>query len=675
MSIVVGVDVGGTFTDIVLYDEDTRSCSVAKVLSTPDDQSKGLLTGLQSLKIPLSRIGAIVHGTTVATNALLERKGTQLALVATRGFRDIAELHTRERPNLYGLRGTFSPLVSRDLRFEVSERVDTHGTVLSGLNLDEMRAVAAQIKSQGVGGIVVTFLNCFANPANELAARRILQEYFPSEKISLSSEVLPTIGEYERTSTTIINSYVRPLVGGYLDSLEERLSGSGYSNGVLVVQSNGGVVGSPVAARTPVNTILSGPAAGVIAGSYISQQAGFDRCITCDMGGTSFDVCLVDGTPTMANRKQLDFGITAGLSVIDITTVGAGGGSLAHVDARGFLAVGPQSAGAMPGPACYGRGGTQPTVTDANLVLGRLNPQLKPGTDAALTLDIAKARASVDELGRRLGMDSIRTAEAILAVANRRMASSIRLVSVERGYDPRDFVLIVFGGAGPLHATALMRELGATKALIPYFPGLGCALGCIMADLKHEFSAFIDRRVADIKTAELVAIAQGHAREGRQMLERDRAKIEKAMVVVEADMAYEGQLNSVRVGLSLDALDADSVIRSFRREYQKLYRRLLDPLPVRIVNLRTSVIGMRPKVDLRDLMHRGEIHDAPAETRHVYFNGEFAPTPVYRRASLAAGTILHGPAIIESNDTTIMVDPGVIATTDEWGNLLLENRQ
>jgi len=672
MSIVVGADVGGTFTDIVLYDEDARSCSVAKVLSTPENQSKGLLTGLRSLEVPLSRIGAVVHGTTVATNALLERKGTRLALIATRGFRDIAELHTRERPNLYGLRGTFSPLVSRDLRFDVSERVDTNGKILSLLDPDEVRAVATQIKSQGVGGIVVAFLNCFANPANEVTARRILEEYFPPEMISLSSEVLPAIGEYERTSTTIINSYVRPLVGGYLDSLEERLSGGGYSNGVLVVQSNGGVVGSPVAARMPVNTVLSGPAAGVIAGSYISQQAGFDRCITCDMGGTSFDVCLVDGTPTMANRKQLDFGISAGMSVIDITTVGAGGGSIAHVDARGFLAVGPQSAGAMPGPACYGRGGAQPTVTDANLILGRLNPKLKPGTDAALTLDIARARAAVDELGRHLGIDSIRTAEAILAVANRRMASSIRLVSVERGYDPRDFVLVVFGGAGPLHATALMRELGATKALVPYFPGLGCALGCIMADLKHEFSTFIDRRVTDIPLTELAAIANEHAREGRQMLERDRAKVERTMVVVEADMAYEGQLNSVRVGLSQDALDAGSVTNSFRQEYQKLYRRLLDPLPVRIVNLRTSVIGMRPKIDLRDLMHRTEAQDTFASERQVYFNGEFIPTPIHRRARLAAGTILHGPAIVESDDTTIMVDPGVIATTDEWGNLLLE---
>jgi N-methylhydantoinase A len=670
VSSVIGVDVGGTFTDLILYDEAAQACSVAKVLSTPGNQARGLLNGIVSLGVALADVAAIVHGTTVATNALLERKGARLALIATRGFRDVAELHTRERPSLYGLRGKFDPLIPRDLRFEVLERVDTNGHVLQPLDGDELRALAARIRALDVAGVVVAFINCFANPANENAARAILEKFFPPEAITLSSEVLPSIGEFERTSTAIVNAYVQPLVGGYLDTLEGRLAEKGFRDSVLVVQSNGGIASSAVAARTAVSTVLSGPAAGVVAGSQIARAAGFERCITCDMGGTSFDVCLIDGAPTMANRKQLEFGLPVGMAMIDIATVGAGGGSIAHLDARGFLAVGPQSTGAMPGPACYGRGGMQPTVTDANLLLGRLNPELRPGTDAELALDVERAREAVGALGKRLGMDTAATAQAIVAIANRNMAASIRLVSVERGYDPRDFVLVVFGGAGPLHATALMRELGTSRALIPFYPGLGCAIGCVMADLRHEFSSFIDRPVAELDPARLREIVSEHQERGRALLAKDRAAIESVGVLVEADMAYAGQLNTVRVQLP-GRLEPAAIIEAFRSEYQKLYRRLLDPQPIRIVSLRSSIVGMRPKVDLKKLIRVRE-DDGPAQSREVCFGDGYVRTPVRRRASMPPGTSLEGPAVIESDDATVVVDPGVSARVDAWGNLLLE---
>jgi N-methylhydantoinase A len=676
VGIVVGADVGGTFTDLVLYDEEQGACSIAKVLSTPQDQSIGLLNGLKSLDVPVPRLSAIVHGTTVATNALLERKGARLALVTTLGFRDIAELHTRERPSLYGLRGQFMPLIPRDRRFEVAERTDAQGRILVPLDRDALRVVSRKIRELAVEGVVVVFLNSFANPTNEREAGALLEEFFPGDSIVLSNKVLPAIGEYERTSTAIIDAYVQPLVGRYLQSLERRLASHGYQRNVLVVQSNGGIVGSPIAARSAVNTILSGPAAGVIAGSYIASTAGFERCITCDMGGTSFDVCLVDGKPTMANRKQVDYGLNVGLSMIDINAIGAGGGSVAHLDNRGFLAVGPRSTGANPGPACYGRGGAEPTVTDANLVLGRLNPKLKPGTDAELSLDIDRARAAVGELGKTLGLDAVGAADAIIAVANRNMSASIRLVSIERGYDPRDFVLVVFGGAGPLHATALMRELGSTRALIPFYPGLGCALGCVMADLKHEFTEYLDRRVADLDPAELDRITARHVAAGKDLLENDHAGTEQTVLVREADMAYEGQLNTVRVHFPSAARTREDLVAAFREQYRKLYRRLLDPLPVRMVNLRTSIIGIRPKIALRDLRQPGaESEGGPAEQREVNFSGRFVRTPVYRRNALSEGAVLKGPAIVESDDTTVVIDPGITATVDHWWNLLLEDRR
>lgn len=676
MSKVIGVDVGGTFTDLVYFDEATRACRVAKVSSTPANQAEGVLTGIASLGQDLSSVGAIVHGTTVATNALLERKGARLALVTTRGFRDVLEMHTRERPFLYGLKGIYQPLVPRDQRFEVTERTDAAGRVLVPLKEAEVRDLARRLRDTGAECVVVSFLHAYANPENERRARAILEEVFPADALVLSSEVLPEAKEFERTSTAVINAYVQPLIGRYFNRLQERLHPIGYERDVLVVQSNGGLIASGIAAKAAVNTILSGPAAGVIAGSYIASKAGFDNCITCDMGGTSFDVCLVSGgRPAMTTQTRLGYGLPIGISMIDITTIGAGGGSIAHLDARGILAVGPESAGAVPGPACYGRGGERPTVSDANLLLGRLNPERSGGTQGGFRLDPALAERAVATLAKPLGLGVMETAHAIVTVANRLMSASIRMVSVERGYDPREFALVVFGGAGPLHGVPLMRELGLARVVVPYYPGLGCALGCVIADLRHDFSTFVDRPLAALAGAELERTFADHVAEGRDLLEREGVDLDGIAVVREADMAYEGQLHHVRVRVPEGPLDGPAVRRAFDQSYEVSYGRLLDGLDVRVVNLRSSVIGLRPKIDLRDLVRPAGpwLEAAQRGERSVYFAGKTVRTPVFERHAIPRGASFSGPAIVESDDATVVVEPGAEATVDEWGNLLLED--
>ena len=676
MSKVIGIDVGGTFTDLVFFDEATRTCRVAKVSSTPANQAEGVLTGIAALGEPLAGVDAIVHGTTVATNALIERKGARVGLVTTRGFRDVLELHTRERPFLYGLKGVYRPLVPRDLRHEVAERTDAVGQVLVPLDETGLREVAARLRAAGVECVVVSFLHAYANPDNERRARVILQETFAPDALVLSSEVLAEVKEFERTSTAVINAYVQPLIGRYFTRLQERLRPGGHARDVLIVQSNGGLIASGIAARAAVNTILSGPAAGVIAGSYIARKAGFDNCITCDMGGTSFDVCLVPGGhPAMTTQTRPEYGLPIAISMIDITTIGAGGGSLAHLDARGILAVGPESAGAVPGPACYGRGGERPTVTDANLVLGRLNPARSGGTQGAFRLDPALAERAVASLAQSLGLGVIEAAHAIITVANRIMSASIRMVSVERGHDPREFALVVFGGAGPLHAVPLMRELGTAKAIVPYYPGLGCALGCVIADLRHDFSTFVDRPLAAMAAGDVDGVLAAHAAEGRALLEREGVDLAGVAVVREADMAYEGQLHHVRVRLPESSLDGDAVRRAFDTTYRQAYGRLLDGLAVRVVSLRTSVIGLRPKIDLRDLVRpaAASLEAAQRGERDAHFAGKAMRTPIYERQAIPHGASFAGPAIVESDDATVVIEPGSEATVDEWGNLLLED--
>ena len=429
---IVGIDVGGTFTDLVGLDEASGTVTTAKVPSTPADQSAGLLHGLEALGVPLSALQIIVHGTTVATNAVLERRGAVCGLLTTRGFRDVLELRRRDRPDTYGLQGAFEPLIARDKRLEVTERTDYRGDILQPVDEHEVAAQARQLLDKGVEAVVVSFLHSYANAANEQRARQVLEHIWPNPYIVTASEVLPEFREFERTSTAVVNAYVQPLIDRYLRSLAQQLRHKGYRRDVLLIQSNGGVMSLEVSRRFSVNTVMSGPAAGVIAAKAVAEQAGFANVITCDMGGTSLDIALVAaGQPATTSEINLGYGIPIRVPMLDITTIGAGGGSIAWIDRGGYLQIGPQSAGADPGPACYGRGGSAPTVTDANLVLGRINADTPFGSEGTWHLDRTSAEQAITKhIGTPLGLPLLDAARAIIAVANAKIAGSIRKISI-----------------------------------------------------------------------------------------------------------------------------------------------------------------------------------------------------------------------------------------------------
>nr|MCU0983825.1 hydantoinase/oxoprolinase family protein [Acetobacteraceae bacterium] len=469
---IVGVDVGGTFTDLFALDPEAGTFRVAKVPSQRGDEAAGFLAGLDAVGGPAA-LSAVVHGTTVGTNALLERKGARIGLIATRGFRDVLEMRRRDRRRTWGLWGDFVPVVERDLRLEVAERTFADGTIGETINEAEVEAAARTLLAAGAEAVAVAFINAYANPANERAAMAVLRRIWPNPHLCCSSEILPEIREFERTSTTALNAYLQPVVGAYLGRLESALAGRSFSGAFHIVQSNGGVMSTATARRLPVRTALSGPAAGVIAAAAIAKAAGFPDVITGDLGGTSFDVSLIaNGEPAFAAQAAVDFGLVIRTPMVEITTIGAGGGSICRVDAGGLLQVGPESAGSRPGPVCYGAGNDRPTLTDANLVLGRINAA-RPIGGALARLDVEAAeRAIAAHVGDRLGLDAVSAAEAIVRVANARMAGAIRLLSIERGHDPARFALMPFGGGGALHAGALIKDLGLAAALVPRFPGV-----------------------------------------------------------------------------------------------------------------------------------------------------------------------------------------------------------
>ena len=454
--------------------------------SNRGNEDVGFLEGLRSLG-PVSALGSIVHGTTVGTNALLERKGAKIGVITTRGFRDVLEMRRRDRPNTWGLWGDFLPIADRDMRVEASERTLADGTIRDAVDPDEIRALARDLAGRGAQALAIIFINSYANPANERAAAAAARSVWPNPHVATSSEILPEIREFERASTTALNAYLQPVVGSYLGRLEAALEGDAFAGEFHIVQSNGGVMSTATARKLPVRTALSGPAAGVIAAGAIARAAGFPNVITGDLGGTSFDVSLIaNGETVLAAQTTIDFGLVIRTPMIEITTIGAGGGSIAHVDKGGLLQVGPESAGSVPGPVCYGQGNVRPTLTDANVVLGRINAERPIGGKLA-RLDVESAKAAIAEhVGRPLGLDAMQAAEAIVRIANARMAGAIRLVSIERGHDPGDFAIMPFGGGGALHAGALIDDVGLSGALVPRFPGITSAMGCVIADLRHD---------------------------------------------------------------------------------------------------------------------------------------------------------------------------------------------
>jgi N-methylhydantoinase A len=673
MTRIVGVDVGGTFTDLFLYDEARKRFSVAKVPSQRGDEAAGFIAGLQKLG-PLSAMSAIVHGTTVGTNALLERKGARAGLITTAGFRDVLEMRRRDRRRTWGLWGDFIPVIDRDMRAEVAERTMADGTILTRIDPGQVAAAAARLRDAGAEALAIVFINSFANPENERAALAAID--WPNRHIACSSEVLPEIREFERTSTTALNAYLQPVVGGYLGRLQRALAEHEFSGNFHIVQSNGGVMSTATAAHMPVRTALSGPAAGVIAAAAIARAAGFRDVITADLGGTSFDVSLVvDGAIAMAAQATIEFGMVIRTPMIEIATIGAGGGSIARVDAGGLPQVGPESAGSRPGPACYGQGGTRPTLTDANVVLGRINAA-RPIGGALTRLDVeAAAGALRTHVAEPLGLGVEAAAEAVVRVANAKMAGAIRLVSIERGHDPQRFVAVPFGGGGALHVGALIRDVGMRAALVPRFPGVTSALGCVIADIRHDLVQTVNLPLNGIDAMALQDRLAAQAARVEAMVRETGLAVTEVDTLFEADMHYLGQTHTIAVRLPdprKNPANEAGMLAAFEAAYRKNFARTLPGIAVRLVNLRVAAIGRRPKFDLAALAPGPEASMAAADrgTRQVWFGG-WREARVHDRLLLPVGAEIMGPAILEQPDATIVVDPGLAARVDRFGNVIM----
>ncbi|WP_421980687.1 hydantoinase/oxoprolinase family protein [Roseibium sp.] len=677
---MIGVDVGGTFTDVFVLNEQDGTAEVAKVPTTRPDQSGGFLDGISQRVSDLSEISVVIHGTTAGTNALLERKGAKTGVICTDGLRDVLEMRRRDRPRTWGLRGDFEPVVDRRDRLEVPERTLADGTIRTPVDLEAVRGAARQLREQGCEAVAILFANAYANAQNEAAAVEAVREIWPNPHVSASSEILPEIREFERFSTTALNAYLQPEVSGYLHRLENALKAGGFDGEFMIVQSNGGVMAVDTACRLPVRTALSGPAAGVIAAGYIASSAGFQNVITGDMGGTSFDVSLIsDGHSMLSPQTSIDFGMVVRTPMIEITTIGAGGGSIAWVDKGGLLNIGPESAGSDPGPVAYGLGNTRPTVTDANVVLGRIDPD-NPIGGKLTRLDVEAAAAAINtHVGEPLSLDTVQAAEAILRVANSRMAGAIRLVSIERGFDPKHFAFMPFGGGGALHAGAMLSEVGIARAIVPRYPGVTSAMGCVIADMRQDFVQTINTLVDTLDEAALGSFMQSHVDQGMSLLDAARTRFETRGLTFELDMAYVGQTHTVSVPLSVSAENGKvtpptraDIESAFDTAYQATFGRLLKGGVRRILNLRSSVTGLRPKFDLRALAPVGTDAPDPKARRKVHFGNEWHETGIFDRLSLPVETVINGPAILEQPDTTVLVEPGLQARVDAFGNTIIE---
>ena len=690
----LGVDIGGTFTDATLIDEATGAVFVSKSATTPRNLTLGFKNAANAVMRRASvmpcDIRYLVHATTVATNSIIEGRVAATAFITTSGFRDLLEIARQVRPTLYDLMFEKPrPLVPRHMCYEVTERLDASGNILIPIDEDEVLRVAARIKEQGVGAIAVCFLHSYLNPVHEARAGEILAAELPGVRVSLSSHVAPEIREYVRASTTVINAIIQPTVSKYLRELEEELRSMGVPGELLVMQSSGGVFTFQAARQKPVFMVESGPAAGVIAANYVGNNLGYRDIISFDMGGTTAKAGLIqNGRPRVT--KDYEVGSVAGSSiggsraagypirtpVIDLVEVGAGGGSVAWVDSGGILRVGPRSAGADPGPVCYGKGGEEPTVTDANLVLGRLNPSYFLGGE--IHLDIDAARLAIEgKCAEPMGMDVVEAAHGIIEIANAAMVNALRLVSVQRGLDPRDFVLVAFGGAGPLHANRLAEEIEAPVTVIPISPGATSAIGLLVTDLTHDYAtSFIQRT----DQADLDAIENAFRpleEQGKNALEREGVDLQQMSLRRQLEMRYVGQSFELVIPLAESGqrmFEVDEVVKRFHEDHQATYGTSTTDAPVEIVNLRVTAIGRIDKPKLREISRAGrDVTSAQKATRPVYFRetAGMIECPIYDRYALDAEMVIEGPAIVEEADSTTVIHPGYEALVDRFGNLLL----
>ena len=672
---IVGVDVGGTFTDLIYMEPGSGDVRIAKVPTTPDNQAEGFMAALAEAAVELATVANISHGTTTTTNALLERKLSTCGLITTKGFRDVLELGRRTRPQPYGLIGQFVPLVPRELRLEVAERMDADGNILTPLDEESLRIALRELIAAGCESLVVHFLHSYRNPAHERRAVEIAQELWPNEYITAGHAILSEYREYERGVTATVNACVQPVLQRYLVNLRRQLADGGFRHDLLVMQGNGGSVASGIAAEAAVKTVMSGPASGVMAAAATARATGIDNLITFDTGGTSCDVGLVQGgVPDVTSEMELEYAMPIHVPMVDVHTIGAGGGSIAFVNEAGMLQVGPKSAGAQPGPICYGRGGTRPTITDANLLLGRLDPAGLLGIAGDAPLD-AVQHAVRQEICQPLGLGLEQAAAAIIDIGNDRMAGAIRMVTLARGHDPRDFTLFAFGGAGPMHAAALARELSIPRVLIPARPGITNAIGCITADLRHDYVNTLNAPLSVLDVAEVHAILEAQIEEGRATIEREGVAVTTIDCLHFADMQFEGQTHLLTVPLNGTMVQVAELQAAFEAVYFDRFHVELEEIRAVLVSLHTAVIGRRPGAPLQALATAGgnnSLADARRGQRAVWFAGEVHETPIYQRHLLPADMALDGPTIIEQMDCTIVVEPGNRVTLDGLGNLVIE---
>ena len=672
---LIGVDVGGTFTDLIKLDQNTGKVRLAKVASTIENQAFGVMQSIAEAETNLKNVALVVHGTTTTTNAVLERKLSRTGLITTAGFRDVLELGRRTRPQPYGMKGHFLPIIPRDLRLEVGERMDYAGRILIPLNESSVREAGKKLLDQGVESVVVHFLHAYANPEHELRAAEILAEFWPNEYITTGHSLLSESREFERGVTAAVNAAVQPILKRYINKLDSELEAEGYAGELLVMNGNGGTVSAKRVIREAAKTVMSGPASGVIAAAYTGTAAGRPNLITYDMGGTSTDVALIrEGEPSVSNEIELEYAMPIHVPMVDVRTIGAGGGSIAKVNDAGLLEVGPHSAGAEPGPICYGRGGNEPTISDANFLLGRLDvTKLK---SVSQEVDIEHIRSIFQEkLGDPLNIDAETAAAAVLQVAITRMAGATRMVSVSLGEDPRDFSLFAFGGAGPMHATALARELGIPEVIVPARPGITNALGCVVADMKHDFVRTVNSPLNNVDMDEIIGILKAQSKEGTELIQKEPVSVEEIKVVHSFDMQFVGQTHILSVFLPTYDLSHEVVQSAFDEAYYGRFRVRLPEIRAQIVNVKTTVMGRRTGICLDGLIDASgrveSLEMAQNGARPVWFNGDWQNTKIFNREALPLSAKIKGPAILEQMDTMVLIEPGDEAISDKNGNILI----
>ena len=671
---IAGVDVGGTFTDLISTNPNDNGLSFVKVPTTVKNQALGVMDSLRKSSLKLEEIDLIIHGTTTTTNALLERKLSKTGLITTKGFRDVLELGRRTRPQPYGMKGSFEPIIPRNLRFEVSERTDAQGKILIPLMEDEILKVIKKLLKLNCESVIIHFLHSYANPKNELIAKKILLKNWPNHYVTSGHELLSENREYERGVTASINASVQPILENYISKLETELKKNGYKKDLLVMNGNGGTVSSKLVSKEAAKTVMSGPASGVIAAAYTGKSSKIKNMITYDMGGTSTDVALIiNNEPAVSNEIDIEYGIPVHVPMVDVRTIGAGGGSIARVNQGGLLEVGPDSAGSVPGPICYGNGGEHPTISDANYLLGRFQTeQINVKKNDNIRTKINKIFK--EKLSNKLNESVLNSAEAIIKIANNKMANAIRMVSISLGEDPRKFNLFAFGGAGPMHACALAKELDIPKVFIPARPGLTNALGCMVSDLRQDFSKTINISMENLEIKKIHNLLKKFNDAGLKLIKKQKIKTIKIKSFFSLDMQFLGQTHIIRIPLPNKLPSKQFIQKSFEEYYFKRFKVKLDKISANIVNLNVSVVGEREIFDLKKLINlkKVKVNDLTFQYRKVYFGGKWFDTKVFWRDDLPEKYKISGPAIVEQMDSTIVINPNDKAVVDNFGNLIID---